>query len=626
MRKFQILLTVISLLAGCGIAFADNALTLKATIGFNGYYRPHTLVPIQVDIKNDGDEIHGEFRVTSQTDKTFSHHYVAPYTIPRQTEQHPFLYVTPQAFANDITVEYFKGGERIATCILNSCQELYGTSRLLVVVGGNGSSFNYMGSQQVQLNKPNAIPRPWDLGAPIRQQSLGFNGNPGNPNNSNGFLQVAYIDKAKLPDNPEAYGSISTLTLMSDITENTLPAGAQEAIPLWVASGGHLVVAGGGITSRFQAPFFAKLLPNSATTNSVMRASNGGQATTRPLGAGKVTALNYDPDMATANNLAAFYKKLFTKDPDNPASIDLHDTINQAVMVRNLQPPNLTLIIIYLLVYLVTLVPLNYFVLKKIDKREMAWITTPIIVLLFTLGAYGIGYATKGHRLVLNQMSVVETSANQTMAEAVSDLLIFSPSRTTYNLDLGENGLLAHELSHDDDSSPMGNTSQQFISSASTTVDTNGKLEMRDIGVNMWDFRQFAMAHEINLQGGFTAHLTANAPGTSPRAAGTITNNTPYRFQHCELYCSGTKVAEFALDSKGSVTVEKMSGTQVPSFNNEDEKHMYETMQAKAANTLCTSQQGNEFLLLGYTTDTLLQTKLSGHAPTTTLSVFVVHL
>ena len=233
-------------------------------------------------------------------------------------------------------------------------------------------------------------------------------------------------------------------------------------MPQWVATGGHLLIAGGGIAARLQSPFFTRLLPlqhgQPVADADISTSPNGGQAVTGHLGAGHVTALNYDPDMEpTGSAVTKFYAKLLTLEPSTPASVLLHQNIDTAIMVRNLQPPNLLLIIIYLLVYLVTLVPVNYFVLKKIDKREMAWITTPIIVLIFTLGAYGIGYATKGHRLVLNQISVVETNGAQHAAEAVSELLIFSPSRTSYDLDLGDNGLFAGEIDRDENNNGFNN-------------------------------------------------------------------------------------------------------------------------------------------------------------------------
>ncbi len=645
MRQVRILLAIMALLSGCGLALAGDTLALSAAIGFGGYYRPHTLVPIAVNIQNNGDTLHADLLVTSQTEGVFAGRYDIPVTIPRGANQLRFLYVTPQKFAKDITVECWSHGEKIAEAPLTNCQELNDTGRLLVVTGGSGSAFNYMGVQTIHPTRNTPAPRPWDFDSQTRAQNQGFQMNRGGPvpqgpggiPGLTGILSVAYVNRNLLPDNPEAYGSISVLALMSDTTENNLPAGAQDAIPLWVASGGHLLVAGGGIPSRLQASFFTRLLPlqhgQPAAGADVLTTPNGGQAVVGRVGAGYVTALNYDPESEPQErHTAAFYQQLFTREPSSPAAVLLQQQLDSAIMVRNLQPPNLLLIIVYLLVYLVILVPVNYFVLKKLDKREMAWVTTPVIVLLFTLGAYGIGYATKGHHLVLNQISVVETSAGQPSAEAVSELLIFSPERTSYDLDLGDTGLMATEINRDDANGNGNNYRTPYqqeaeLSSAFSFIDTGGKQSVRDIGVNMWDFRQLAMAHTVNLQGGFADQLIPAHPGATPRATGTVTNNTPFHFANCALYCDGAQVCEFSLDPQQTVTVEKMGSAHQTPLLNEDQQHMYDSLQPQVAGLLSGKPElAKGFTLFGYTTDTLCPVRLSGHAPTTNLSLFVVHL
>lgn len=619
MRLIHTLLLVMGLCCAGGSVMAAETLALNATIGFGGYYRPHTLVPIAVTLTNDGETVRGELRVTSTTERVFAGHYTVPLTIPHGANQRQFLYVTPRMFAKDLAVECWSHGAKVASASLSNCQEIYDTGRLLVVAGGNGASFNYLGTQQIHPDHATPAPRPWDVDSPQR-------GNAYQPNNAfTGTMSVAYVDRALLPDNPEAYGSVAVLALMSDTTENNLPAGVQEALPQWVATGGHLLLAGGGVAARLQAPFFTALLPSQHDGQPLADATaqhspHGGVAITGHYGAGYVTALNYDPDMESGGAAdAKFYATLCTQEPGTPASVALHQNINSAIMVRNLQPPNLLLIIIYLLVYLVTLVPVNYFVLKKIDKREMAWLTTPVIVLVFTLGLYGIGYATKGHRLVLNQISVVEMDGAQHAAEAVSELLIFSPARASYDLDLGENGLFAGEIAREDD-----NGSRNF--NAATTspdadfhfVDTAGKLEMHDIDVNMWDFRQLSMVHSVNLHGGFSSTLRA-----TPGIAGAITNNTPFHFAHCDLYRDGAECAEFPLDPGQTVTVENVLHAHLAPTLTVDQQHMYEALHAQATNVLDTKAKG--FVLIGYTTDLLSQARLNSQAPTTNLSLFVVH-
>src|SRR5205085_852445 len=53
-------------------------------------------------------------------------------------------------------------------------------------------------------------------------------------------------------------------------------------------------------------------------------------------------------------------------------------------------------IAIFLLVYILLIGPVNFIVLRRMRRAELAWITIPALVLIFSVGAYLIGYQSKG--------------------------------------------------------------------------------------------------------------------------------------------------------------------------------------------------------------------------------------
>ena len=48
--------------------------------------------------------------------------------------------------------------------------------------------------------------------------------------------------------------------------------------------------------------------------------------------------------------------------------------------------------------YILLIGPLNYLVLKRLDRRELAWITMPVLIAVFAVSAYGFGTALRGTR------------------------------------------------------------------------------------------------------------------------------------------------------------------------------------------------------------------------------------
>src|SRR5205085_11858581 len=61
------------------------------------------------------------------------------------------------------------------------------------------------------------------------------------------------------------------------------------------------------------------------------------------------------------------------------------DTLSDALAgVQSTEAPSFTFIGIFLLLYIIFLVPVNYFLLKKKDRKELAWLTAPLIIAVFS--------------------------------------------------------------------------------------------------------------------------------------------------------------------------------------------------------------------------------------------------
>ena len=107
-----------------------------------------------------------------------------------------------------------------------------------------------------------------------------------------------------------------------------------------------------------------------------------------------------------------------------------------------LDVPPAELLLVVIVAYILLIGPISYFVLRRIDRRELAWVTAPILVVLFTACSYGIGRTMKGGDVVVNEISVVRTTSEGGSATVDTFSGIVSPDRSTYDLTVEADALI----------------------------------------------------------------------------------------------------------------------------------------------------------------------------------------
>jgi hypothetical protein len=90
-----------------------------------------------------------------------------------------------------------------------------------------------------------------------------------------------------------------------------------------------------------------------------------------------------------------------------------------------------------IVVYILLIGPGDYFFVKRFLKRmELTWITFPLIVVLFSVGAYFLARWAKGTRLQLNQADLVDVDVQSGLVRGATWLNLFSPQTDVYQLAL----------------------------------------------------------------------------------------------------------------------------------------------------------------------------------------------
>jgi len=483
----------------------------------------------------------------------------------------------------------------------------------LVGFGGDPGAFMFLNSRNLGLaHTP---------GGPIPEAALS-NPNANNPNPNvrrigasgpamGASAQVAEAAAADLPDRAAAYGGVDAVLLRSDAPLDALTVAQADALRGWVAGGGHLIVCGGADPSRLATPFFEGLLPAAVGQARTLTLPGGPPVsaltlTPKPLpgvrvlasapltgpllvsgpyGAGSVTLTAYDPTvaalLASPAQVRALWRTLLTAGGASPSSLlshvaareenyggsvfwggDAPALLSNAVMRGpSLDAPGTEVIGLFLLAYLIILVPVNYLVLKRLDRKEMAWVTIPALVLLFAAGTFGVGYAAKGGSLFLNRAAIVETSAGQRGAGVYAELGLFSPRRTDYDLTVPGGDVLAAIPKPGQNFGGRfggggGGDSQDY--GVTRFVQTPAGASLLGASVNMWAMRAFDVQSTTDLGGTVDAHLTGGTGGHI--VTGTITNHLAHVLTGCRLLYGGQFAALGDIGPGATLPVAGVSG------------------------------------------------------------------
>jgi hypothetical protein len=287
------------------------------------------------------------------------------------------------------------------------------------------------------------------------------------------------LTAADLPDRIEAWSALDRL-VWQDVDTNTLTSDQIAALRGWLALGGRLVIVGGTAGPSVLSGFPDAILPYRPSTTDDVAASSltsllgaaPATATDVPAlagsldhgralatsgshviaadaayGSGSVALVGFDPTVgwiADSKSTGQLWRGLIPARTSAATSMSDDSQILGAVQqFPSVALPPIGGLLLLLLGYIVLIGPINYLVLRRLDRREWAWITMPILIALFAVGAYGFGSALRGSDIIVNEVAIVRGAPDATEGSAQVYFGIFSPTRGTYQLALPGGALLS---------------------------------------------------------------------------------------------------------------------------------------------------------------------------------------
>jgi hypothetical protein len=435
--------------AAASVAAADGP-SMEARVLLEGHARIGSWLAVEVRLANEGVPIVGELRLQggAQGGTRFS----VPVDLPSPSDKTYLLHAQPPSFGQQLEV---------------------------VLVGANDE---VVARQKVAFTVHDASQLTIGVVAAQAQGIVAGIQLPGGQNLNGGQNLAPVIiplDPTDLPERIEAWSALDRL-IWQDVDTNTLTTRQIAALRGWLALGGRLIIVGGtagpGVVSGFPdeiLPFrptttidvapesltaLLGQLPESATdvqalagelTQGRILAASGDRAVAAEAsyGSGSVTVLGIDPTVgwiAESKATVPLWRSLIP--PRASALVGMGDDSQIVGAVSELPalalPPTGGLLIL-LLGYIGLIGPVNYLVLRRLDRREWAWLTMPALIAIFAVGAYGYGSALRGSDVIVNEVAIVRGAPDTTEGSAQVYLGVFSPTRGTYQLSLPGGALLS---------------------------------------------------------------------------------------------------------------------------------------------------------------------------------------
>jgi hypothetical protein len=402
---------------------AANApgLEVKMDIGFNNAYKVSFYAPVNLTIKNGYKDINGLVEVRVPTMDTKYESYAKSLSVQKGSEKNVTISVPVNGGATKYKVVVYDGEKEIYSEDYTVNPKYNEMSKFIGVLSDDFESLTYL----------NTLP-----------QATGYTT----------VNELIKLDEKSFPENEEILASLDIIVI-NNFDSSKLNKSQYENLKIWVNKGGTLIIGTGINGTKTLGLFKDNFIPGtkgevkkiktsqiySVATNgdnksavevevldmNIENSSNvfseGNTKMVQVLKAGKgvVGVTGFDLGLspfAGWNNNSAFGAKLYAMvSPDLALSNQKMNTkqnvygmaANMLNDFSKLAAPQTRSFYIILIIYILVVAPISYIILKKLDKRELMWITVPALAVVFGLAVYVSGNGTRLTKITTNMINII---------------------------------------------------------------------------------------------------------------------------------------------------------------------------------------------------------------------------
>ncbi len=436
----------------------EDKIKLKVNVGFDSVYKLGTTVPVNIQIDNNLKNINGEIQVEVKTSPNVEQNNVTIYaqniSLPNNTSKNITLNVPINNYITKLKLNIVEGKNTVYEKEINIPGGLNADSMLIGILSDEYDSVSYINDVKVPFSKT-------------------YN------------LKNAKLEEKSMPDNADALKGFNVIVI-NNFDTSKLSEIQYTALKKWVFNGGLLLI-GTGSTNNKTLGIFKKdnfiegeigsmsdiatnklyEINDDTDTNLSMKLPSllmNIKDSTQPVKEGTFPLLHRMDKGKGVIAIAAFdfgtnpiagwkqknifmakllgsmlpsYYSLPMYQKGAPMDRDMY-MINGAVRnIPELPIPKAKTLGILFLIYIIIAAPVNYFILKRLDKRELMWITVPVLSVIFGTIMYILGFSTRITQPVANVVSFINMDGKDTIFPSTY-AGIFTPTKTDIKVEAGE--------------------------------------------------------------------------------------------------------------------------------------------------------------------------------------------
>lgn len=421
-------LIIVALPIGSFIAKADTnkkeAYEVKVTSGIEGKFRALKYIPVTVEFTSSEKDFNGEVEI--RTSGSYTSTYDA-YSKEISVAKGEIGKVT-------IPIKMLEGSSKISVNLVEDGKVLF--ERKSLISNGRVTESNlFMG---ILTDDPTALSY---TGSILFDISMGYQGGQG----TQGAIEKVQLDEKIIGENSLNIDGLDVI-IINNYNMSNLKKEQYTALSSWINKGGTLIIGAGANESKTINNIDSDFLNIKSKGNkeknikivdeslnlifSDLEVKDGKVKigdNENPLaysinkGKGEVLVTTFDLGLEpfiSSNDSKKFITSLLSDSESNIFDQNYNGKysqgyyrlselaktipINEIVGVKSL--------IVVLIVYTLVIGVVIYLVLKKLNKRDFAWIAIPLASILFTLIIYFMGSKTRVNDIILNQNNIISVN------------------------------------------------------------------------------------------------------------------------------------------------------------------------------------------------------------------------
>lgn len=410
-----------------------------------------------------------------------------------------------------------------------------------------------------------------------------------------GLYEVTYCTPDLFPE--QAIGLSGAQMIVLTAGAERLRAEQWAALRQWVMLGGTLIVSGGAGALYLQTPALRAMLPveprgtrevaqlaaigrwlntrppkgraiitqATLTAGQILAKQDGTLLIAmRPYGLGVVVFLAFSPleqPMSAYDARVRFWQKIVDTATGYAPSFNIAALHNEQLgysrdpwtgqitssAKADFAPPSVLLIVVLLSAYFMLVVPINYWTLKRLRVLDWAWLTTPLIALIFV----GVLWQLAGDLYRKSFSSKVQTvliaQAGTPHAYAVNSALFFFPRAGVFDLQFDQSDMVE-----------VGVEDWRGVAVGQTapirTVEGDPK-RVDAYRVSNLSFQWFRYTRTVQLQGSVEGRLRVAKRDGDWLLSGVVRNRLPYELREVRFLTPYGEAQIGTLPARGTRTL-----------------------------------------------------------------------